>query len=82
MTGNEQKVRLLVHSQEQPLTLIFEFWATEYVLDPHKSVVVELDNPDPHHPPEIGHLSDGICFWSSGDHPSVWTLQGESIEIF
>lgn len=79
MDEGKQTVRLVVHSG---LTLIFEFWATEFVLEPHKSVIVELDDPNPRYPPELQHLPGGICFWSSGDHPTVWTPQGKTIDVF
>jgi hypothetical protein len=82
VSEGRRKLRLRIIGKDRPLTLIFEFWATEFVLEPHQTVVVELDDPDLQHPPEVEHLPDGICFWSSGDHPTAWTPQGEEIEVF
>ncbi|WP_281356337.1 hypothetical protein [Acrocarpospora macrocephala] len=33
-------------------------------------------------PVEIVHSRDGITFWSVGDHPTLWTFEGDEIDAY
>lgn len=74
-------MRLTVGEQNHPVTLTFEFWAEQYVLDADTAIVVEFDDADPRHPVEVVHAADGITFFSAGRFPRLWTMDGEEIEI-
>lgn len=73
-------MKLTVRTQDQPLWLCFQPWASEYTVPPQTGVIVEFHG-DPSEL-ELMHHSDGITFFCLGRHPDVWSEAGEALLIF
>jgi hypothetical protein len=68
---------LLIRSEQNPLWLCFEPWATEHTVPPNTAVVLKFDGAV-----EFTHHTYGITFVSFGKHPDILAENGDPIEIY